>query len=188
MAKMSALIIILSFFFINAIPTVSRAEPVNLIDDSFKVLKVYGDLETDTVQPWMQLYNGRCVEACQNEFNKCIESRAVRKSCDRNLYKITGVYTYEFPCGENEIWLMEFSSACKTKGGPDSPTAEFTGHIACVARDMAKQCETAGDGCAVDCKNSSKIDRDLSVTIPTATKKQYGIVRPGLNSLDIRRE
>ena len=80
---------------------------------------------------------------------------------------------------------MQFSSVCQVKG---SSSPEYSGHIACIASEVAKSCETAGDGCATDCKNSSKIDRDLGVYIPTATKKQHGIARPGLNSLDIRRE
>lgn len=162
-----------------------QAETINKVDvngEEFKLLKIYGDLETDDVQPWMSPFNGRCNEKCQSEFDKCIESRATKKSCDANLYKITGVIGYEFPCGENEIWLMQFSSACNVK------RTEYSGHISCLASEVAKSCEMAGDGCAVDCKNSSKIDRDLGVYIPTATKKQRGIARPGLKSQDIRRE
>ena len=140
------------------------------------------------MQPWLQPHSGRCAEKCQEEFNKCVESQASKKSCDSRLYAITGVYTYEFPCGEKEIWLMEFSSACKAKGNPNLPNAEFAGHVACISSEIAKRCETAGDGCAADCKNSSSIDRDLSNTIPNPKNKQYGVVRPGLKSMDIRRE
>ena len=185
-------------FLAVLVPAVLQGEqldsfpPPKAIDSAdpaaFKVFKIYGDTEFDTVQPWMQPYSGKCTEKCQAEFNKCVESQASKKSCVSNLYKITGVYTYEFPCGAKEIWLMEFSNACKSKGNPNLPTSEFTGQIACIPSDIAKKCESAGDGCAVDCKNSSSIDRDLSNTLPSPTNKQFGIVRPGLKSSDIRRE
>lgn len=177
------LILVLTFTSLSIVPL--QAETINkkyFEGEEFKLFKVYGDLETDDVQPWMSPYNGRCNEKCQNEFDKCIESQATKKSCDADLYKITGVFGYEFPCGENEIWLMQFSSACTVKG------KEYSGHVSCLAGDIARKCELAGDGCAVDCKNSSKIDRDLGIYIPTATKKQRGIARPGLKSQDIRRE
>jgi hypothetical protein len=176
-----------SLLLLLIIPALLQAEPRdsrNADSEVFKLFKVYGDTEFDTVQPWMQPYAGRCQEKCQAEFNKCVESQAAKKKCDSRLYQITGVYTYEFPCGEKEIWLMEFSTACKAKGNP----AEFTGQIACIAGDAAKRCETAGDGCAADCKNSSSIDRDLSNTLPSPANKKYGIVRPGLKATDIRRE
>ena len=182
-------------FWALFVPAVLQAEPLDLFvgpkpmaTEDFNVLKVYGDTEFDVVQPWLQPYAGRCTEKCQTAFNQCVESQAIKKKCDRRLYQITGVYTYEFPCGEKEIWLMEFSTACKAKGNPNLPNAEFTGQLACISSDIAKRCETAGDGCAVDCKNSSPIDRDLSNTLPNATNKQFGIVRPGLKSSDIRRE
>jgi hypothetical protein len=184
--RKSCLFVFVATLFVLSLDIVSlQAQPINEIavnGEEFKLLKIYGDLETDDVQPWMSLYNGRCNEKCQNEFDKCTESRATKKNCDANLYKITGVIGYEFPCGENEIWLMQFSNACKVN------KAEYSGHVTCIASEVAKSCEMAGDGCAVDCKNSSKIDRDLGVYIPTATKKQHGIARPGLKSQDIRRE
>lgn len=181
MLKVSSIV---RFLFLAVfIPISSSAD-----SESFKVLKIYSDLETDTAQPWMQDFPGRCTEKCQTEFNKCVQSQATKKNCDGRLYKITGVYTYEFPCGEKEIWLMEFSESCKSKGNPNLPTSEFTGQMTCVAADTAKRCEMAGDGCAADCRNNRSIDRDLSLGMPSSTAKQRGIVRPAPQQLDIRRE
>lgn len=202
MPKLFKLIVVLTLFVASPHLASLRAEPINSLSEQmvlkygntvldggqFKLFKVYGDLETDDVQPWMQPYNGRCNEKCQTEFNKCVESQSTKRNCDASLYKITGVIGYEFPCGANEIWLMQFSSACTAKSRSNPPGVDYSGQIACIASDIAKRCEVAGDGCAADCKNSSKIDRDLGVYIPTATQKQRGIARPGLNSLDIRRD
>ena len=144
----------------------------------------YGSME-----PPKQLFRGKCTQQCQEEFDKCIEKQMVKTSCDNRLYKITGVRTYEFPCSKNDIWLMEYSEAChvKGKGDPASSSTQFTGQMTCLAVDAAKKCDALNNGCAVDCVNSSKIDRDFGIQEPPNSPKR-GTVRPAADITDIRRE
>lgn len=162
--------------------------PVNLQGDQSGV-PALRKVDYGSMEPTVSRYRGKCTEQCQAEFDKCIDKQMVKKSCDSRLYQITGVRTYEFPCGKGEIWMMEYSESCKVKGkgDPSSSSTQFTGHLACLPFDAAKQCESMNNSCAFDCINSSRIDRDLAIQEPPTSPKR-GIVRPAPEITDIRRE